>query len=169
MKNYSFFSQDQILDHLDYKCHLLYNNLSCVKTQSSHCLRATSSVAGGVSEHQLQWGMFPSLLSQHIPAPHTHTGKKQWELMILNQAISQYMIRLVWCRCSTALLGTRVGSTSQSSPDSSTVFTKSLSVSCKYCWGHRKMLWCGRKDPWQGIIRKTELGKDSKSLVPTIR
>ena len=53
--------------------------------------------------------------------------------MILNQAISQYMMRFVWCRCNTALLTTRVGSTSQSSPDSSTVFTKSPSVSCKYC------------------------------------
>lgn len=61
--------------------------------------------------------------------------------MILNQAISQYMVRLLWCRCKVAPpAATLMGSTSQSSAESRTVRIRSLSVSCKYCQREKHLI-----------------------------
>ena len=59
-------------------------------------------------------------------------GKKEEDVMIFVQAISQYIRKLDWWVAIMVGMATRVGSTSQSSPPSMIVRTKSPSVSFKY-------------------------------------
>ena len=60
--------------------------------------------------------------------------------MILTQAMVAYISRLVWWHCRVALLLTLVGSTSQSSSLSTSVRTKSPSVSCRYCKQQKRII-----------------------------